>query len=121
MARQVSIIVGLLALLNAYAAWRVMARIPWAQEHIGLAWLAALGFFLLQMLGPFGDHLWFLQWRRRGLVAAVRVIDWISHLAFGAMSLEMNANPSPDNPKTSHIAALSIMRLLENEASAISI
>jgi aspartate dehydrogenase len=41
--------------------------------------------------------------------------------AFGAMSLEMNANPSPDNPKTSHIAALSIMRLLENEASAISI
>ena len=41
--------------------------------------------------------------------------------AFGAMSLEINANPSPDNPKTSHIAALSIMRLLENEASAIVI
>ena len=87
MARQVSIIVSILALLNAYAAWRIMARIPWAQEHTGLAWLVALGFFLLQMLGPFGDHLVFPHWRRRGFIALVRVLDWISHLAFGAMSL----------------------------------
>jgi len=41
--------------------------------------------------------------------------------AFGAMSLEIQANPSPDNPKTSHMAALSIMRLLENEAASIVI
>ena len=41
--------------------------------------------------------------------------------AFGAMMLEIHANPSPDNPKTSHMAALSIMRVLENEASAIVI
>ncbi len=41
--------------------------------------------------------------------------------AFGAMTLEIKGNPSPDNPKTSHMAALSIMRLLENEASAIII
>ena len=41
--------------------------------------------------------------------------------AFGAMTLEIHANPSPDNPKTSHMAALSIMRVLENEASAIVI
>jgi aspartate dehydrogenase len=41
--------------------------------------------------------------------------------AFGAMSLEIHANPSPDNPKTSHMAALSIMRVLENEAAAIVI
>jgi len=41
--------------------------------------------------------------------------------AFGAMTLEINANPSPDNPKTSHMAALSIMRVLENEATAIVI
>ncbi len=41
--------------------------------------------------------------------------------AFGALTLEIKANPSPDNPKTSHIAALSIMRLLENEAAAVVI
>jgi len=59
------------------------------------------------------------------LVADPHVTQNRHHLeaegAFGSMSLEINANPSPDNPKTSHIAALSIMRLLENEASAISI
>jgi aspartate dehydrogenase len=41
--------------------------------------------------------------------------------AFGAMTLQINANPSPDNPKTSHMAALSIMRLLENEVAPIVI
>ncbi len=41
--------------------------------------------------------------------------------AFGQMTLEIHANPSPDNPKTSHMAALSIMRVLENEAAAIVI
>ncbi|MBX7198047.1 MAG: metallophosphoesterase [Rhodospirillaceae bacterium] len=87
MARQVSIIVGILALLNAFGAWRVMARIPWAGDHPALAWLTALGFFALQMAGPFGDHLWFPAMRRAGLGLIVRVVDWISHLAFGAMSL----------------------------------
>ena len=38
---------------------------------------------------------------------------------FGSMNVEINANPSPDNPKTSHMAALSIMRVLENRVSAI--
>lgn len=41
--------------------------------------------------------------------------------AFGSMTLAIFNNPSPDNPKTSHMAALSIMRLLDNEASAISV
>jgi len=41
--------------------------------------------------------------------------------AFGSLRLEIQANPSPDNPKTSHMAALSIMRLLEHEAAAIVI
>jgi len=41
--------------------------------------------------------------------------------AFGSLRLEIHANPSPDNPKTSHMAALSIMRLLEHEAAAIVI
>ena len=41
--------------------------------------------------------------------------------AFGRMTLKIGANPSPDNAKTSHIAALSIMRLLDNETIGISI
>lgn len=87
MAKRVAVIVAILGLLNAYGAWRVMARLPWAGEHPALAWLIAVGFFALQMVGPFGDHLWFPAMRRTGLGAVVRVIDWVSHLAFGAMSL----------------------------------
>jgi len=41
--------------------------------------------------------------------------------AFGSLRLEIQANPSPDNPKTSHMAALSIMRLLDNETAAVVI
>ncbi len=40
---------------------------------------------------------------------------------FGSMSLDIAGNPSPDNPKTSHMAALSIMRLLDNETAGIVI
>jgi len=59
------------------------------------------------------------------LVADPGVTQNVHHLeaegAFGKLILEINANPSPDNPKTSHMAALSIMRVLENEATAIVI
>jgi aspartate dehydrogenase len=41
--------------------------------------------------------------------------------AFGSMSLAIFNNPSPDNPKTSHMAALSIMRLLEQETAGVVI
>ncbi len=59
------------------------------------------------------------------LVADPGVTQNVHHLeaegVFGKLILEINANPSPDNPKTSHMAALSIMRVLENEATAIVI
>ena len=79
-ARRVAIVVGILALLNAFGAWRVMARIPWAGDHKALAALVALTFFALQMVGPFGDHLWFPAMRRARLGLIVRAIDWVSHL-----------------------------------------
>jgi aspartate dehydrogenase len=41
--------------------------------------------------------------------------------AFGRMTLTINASPSPDNPKTSYIAALSILRLLDNQTAGIAI
>lgn len=59
------------------------------------------------------------------LVADPGISQNVHHLeaegAFGRLNLKIEANPSPDNPKTSHMAALSIMRLLANEAAAIVI
>lgn len=59
------------------------------------------------------------------LVADPGVTQNVHHLeaegAFGRLNLRIEANPSPDNPKTSHMAALSIMRLLQNEAAPIVI
>ncbi len=37
--------------------------------------------------------------------------------AFGEMWMEVKANPSPDNPKTSLIAGLSVVKILEQEAA----
>ena len=59
------------------------------------------------------------------LVADPGVTQNVHHLeaegVFGRLNLKIEANPSPDNPKTSHMAALSIMRLLQNEAVPIVI
>jgi predicted MPP superfamily phosphohydrolase len=87
MAIRIAIFLGVLALLNAYAAWRVIARWPAASEHSAAAWLVAVLFFLLQLVGPFGDRLWFPGWRKRGADGIVHVLNWISALAFGAMSI----------------------------------
>lgn len=59
------------------------------------------------------------------LVADPGITRNVHHLeaegAFGSTKLHIDANPSPDNPKTSHMAALSIMRLLNNETAGIVI
>ena len=38
--------------------------------------------------------------------------------AFGYLSVTVDAEPSPDNPKTSHLAALSIVRMLDRITGA---
>ena len=39
--------------------------------------------------------------------------------AFGTMDVSIQNNPAPDNPKTSHMAALSVLRAIENLDQAI--
>ena len=41
--------------------------------------------------------------------------------AFGELTIEVRAHPAADNMKTSLLAALSVMRLLDNEASGVAI
>jgi hypothetical protein len=77
-----------LALLNGYITERIVARWPWAQHHWVVASLAAIAFFGLQLLGPFGDRLLFRGIKKGSAAAAlVLVADWTSYLSFGVMSL----------------------------------
>lgn len=87
MKRRLMVIIAILALLNVYAASRIITRWPWAEQHLAIAWLLVLGFFLLQLTGPFGERLFFPGWRKkRSLRLPLYVLTWASYAAFGVMS-----------------------------------
>ena len=78
----------LFGLINFYAAARIINRWSWAEQHAAAAWLFVLAFFILQMLGPFGDRLIFPALKNKyGGAKLVLALDWVSYTAFGIMSL----------------------------------
>jgi predicted MPP superfamily phosphohydrolase len=83
----ITMFLAVLALGNLYAGWRVIARWPWGAQHPALAYGIVLIVFLLQLVGPFGDRLWFPRWRNElGLGALAEALDWISYTTLGAVS-----------------------------------
>jgi predicted MPP superfamily phosphohydrolase len=85
---RILIVIGLLALLNSYAASRIIARWPWAGQHLMMACLIFFGFFLLQLMAPFGDRMFFPQLKKEyDATFLVFILDWVSYLAFGVMSV----------------------------------
>ena len=87
MLTRMMIAIGLLALLNLYAASRIISRWAWAGEHLLLSGFLFFGFFALQLLGPFGDRLIFPRLKKDyDAETLVYVLDWASYLAFGILS-----------------------------------
>jgi predicted MPP superfamily phosphohydrolase len=77
------IFVGLLGLLNYFTASTLVHLWPWANSHLTAAWVLGLLFFVMQLVGPFGERLFFPGWKSRSLVLA---LNWASYLAFGVLS-----------------------------------
>lgn len=86
--RRAIVILIILALINIYAAARIIYRWPWAEQHVWGAWIAVFIFYVLQLLSPFGDRL-FLQSLRKHphMKPVIAVLDWLSYTVFGLMSL----------------------------------
>ncbi len=85
---RIVIAIGLLILLNSYVASRIIARWPWAGHHLVIASLLFFGFFILQLVGPFGDHILFPRLKKEyDATILVLTLDWASYAAFGVMSV----------------------------------
>lgn len=87
MLTRIMIAIGLLALLNLYAASRIITRWAWAGEHLLFTSFLFFSFFALQLLAPFGDRLIFPRLKKAyNAETLVFVLDWASYLAFGILS-----------------------------------
>lgn len=87
MLTRITIAISLLALLNLYAASRIITRWTWAGEHLLFTSVLFFGFFALQLLAPFGDRLFFPRLKEAyNAETLVFILDWVSYLAFGILS-----------------------------------
>jgi hypothetical protein len=76
-----------LAALNGFVIWRLIDRWPRARHHALATWLMAGAFFLLQLVGPFGDHLFFPELKKHlDMGGLITVIDWLSYGGLGILS-----------------------------------
>ncbi|MDP9128493.1 MAG: metallophosphoesterase [Pseudomonadota bacterium] len=85
---RIAFALGLFGAFNLYFVSRLIARWPWAERHLGVVSVLALGFFILQLTSLLGHRLLFPALKRtRGADTLILIVDWVSFLAFGAMSL----------------------------------
>ncbi len=82
------IAIGALVLLNTYMAYRIVARWPWAGQHLFIVCLVFFGFFVLQLIGPVGGRVFFPQLKEQYDIALlIYGLNWASYAAFGVMSI----------------------------------
>ncbi len=91
----ITVFLSVFALFNIYTGYRIIARWPWAAQHAAVCWAIIAAFFVLQLVGVFGDRLFFPRLRKDydGLVLA---LDWASYIAFGLMSVLIFYNLAAD-------------------------
>ncbi|QFY41954.1 metallophosphoesterase [Candidatus Methylospira mobilis] len=81
------IVLGILASLNVYVAFRIISRTDWLIRHRFCAWLMATGFFALQLTAPLGDSALFPALKKQiAMEAPFTVINWLSYSALGIFS-----------------------------------
>ena len=76
---KIAIALSVLVTLNAYIYKRVLGSRPWL--------VAMAGLFVLQVIGPLGDHLFLPQLNSRfGLTGPIAMLDWTSYLSLGIVA-----------------------------------
>ncbi len=77
-----------LVLPNAYAGLRIFTLWPWANQNAFLFWALFAVFVLVQFAGPFGERLFFPNWRTNaGLDAFIPALNWAAYMAYGILSI----------------------------------
>lgn len=77
-----------LVLPNAYAGLRIYSLWPWANQHAFIFWAMFALFVLIQFLGPFGERLFFPNWRTNaGFEPFIPALNWAAYMAYGILSI----------------------------------
>lgn len=77
-----------LFLPNAYAGLRIFSLWPWANQNAIFFWAIFSIFVLVQFAGPFGERLFFPNWRANaGLSAYIPAMNWAAYMAYGILSI----------------------------------
>ena len=81
------IFLSIFGALNIYVDLRFIGRWPFQHTSPKLFWLCAVLFFLLQLIGPLGDHIIPASFRTVPVLGpCLTALDWLSYITFGFFS-----------------------------------